>query len=53
MIDVANKYNKLDNIEYKVMPMENISEIEEKFDIVLSSLAFHYIKDFKTLIKKG
>jgi SAM-dependent methyltransferase len=51
MIDVANKYNKLDNIEYKVMPMENISEIEEKFDIVLSSLAFHYIKDFKKLIK--
>lgn len=51
MIDIANKNNKLNNIEYKVMAMEDIKEIEEKFDIVLSSLAFHYIKDFKKLIK--
>ncbi|MBQ2872421.1 MAG: class I SAM-dependent methyltransferase [Bacilli bacterium] len=51
MIAEANKSNKLENIEYKVMPMEEIDKIEEKFDIVLSSLAFHYIKDFKKLIK--
>lgn len=51
MIDMANKYNKLDDIEYKVMPMEEISKLKEEFDIVLSSLAFHYIKDYKKLIK--
>lgn len=51
MIDIANKYNKLEDIEYKVLSMEDISTIEETFDIVLSSLAFHYIKDYKKLIK--
>lgn len=51
MIDEANKNNKLENIEYKVMAMEEISKIAEKFDIVISSLAFHYIKDFEKLLK--
>ena len=51
MIDIANEYNKLDNIEYKVLPMEEISTLEETYDIILSSLAFHYIKDFKKLIQ--
>ena len=32
------------------MAMENINEIEEKFDIVISSLAFHYVKDYEKLI---
>ena len=51
MIEIANKENKLDGIEYKVMPMEDISNIDKKFDIVISSLAFHYIKDYNKLIK--
>lgn len=50
MIEMANKYNKLEDIEYKVMAMEEINQIEDKFDIVISSLAFHYIKDYKKLI---
>ena len=50
MIEVANKENKLDGIEYKILPMEDISKINEKFDIVMSSLAFHYVEDFNKLI---
>lgn len=51
MIDIANKDNKVDGVEYQVMPMEEISTIDTKFDIIISSLAFHYIKDYNKLIK--
>lgn len=51
MIDIANKENKVDGIDYKVMAMEDISSIDRKFDIVVSSLAFHYISDFDKLLK--
>ena len=51
MIDIANKENKIDGLEYKVMPMEEINAIDKKFDIIISSLAFHYIKDYNKLIK--
>ena len=51
MIEKANEINKIDGIEYKVIAMEDISSIDKKFDIIISSLAFHYIKDFDKLIK--
>lgn len=51
MIDIANKYNKLSDIDYKVMAMEDIGQINDKFDIVISSLAFHYIQDYNKLLK--
>ena len=50
MIDIANKENKIDGVEYRVMAMEDISQINEKFDLIISSLAFHYIKDYHKLI---
>lgn len=50
MIDIANRDYKLDNIDYKVMAMEDISSIDRKFDIVVSSLAFHYVKEFDKLL---
>ena len=50
MINMANIENKEENIDYKVLPMEELNTLNQKFDIVLSSLAFHYIKDFKKLI---
>lgn len=50
MIKIAKENNNDENIKYKVMAMENINEIEEKFDIVISSLAFHYVKDYEKLI---
>ena len=51
MIEEANKANKIDGIDFKVMEMEEISNINYKFDIVMSSLAFHYIENFEKLIK--
>ena len=33
------------------MPMEDIGELQERFDIVVSSLAFHYVENFQALIK--
>ena len=50
MIEVANKENRIDGTEYRVIAMEDISSIDKKFDIIISSLAFHYIKDFNKLI---
>lgn len=51
MIEEAKKNNKYDNVEYYLMKMENISKITEKFDLVYSSLAFHYVKDYNKLLK--
>lgn len=51
MIKIAEKNNADENIKYKVMAMEDIGKIKEKFDIVISSLAFHYVKDYEKLIK--
>lgn len=50
MINIANEKNKIDGVEYKVMAMEDISTISTTFDIVMSSLAFHYVEDFEKLI---
>ena len=51
MIDEANKENKVPGVDFDVLPMEEISTLDKKFDIVISSLAFHYIKDFDKLVK--
>ena len=51
MINLAKKINGHEKIEYLVLPMEQLSSLDEKFDIVFSSLAFHYIEDFDKLIK--
>lgn len=52
MIETAMKENDLDNIEYKVMSMNEIDKIEGKFDLVVSSLAIHYVEDYDGLCKK-
>ena len=52
MIELANKNNNFGNIEYKVMSMNDIDKIDKKFDLVVSSLAIHYIKDYDSLCKK-
>ena len=49
MINVANEVNGDNKIEYQVLKMEDLNNITEKFDIVYSSLAFHYIEDFNKL----
>ena len=51
MINEAKEKNNAENITYVVLGMEDISKIEGKFDIVFSSLAFHYVKDYDKLVK--
>lgn len=50
MINIANTVNAHSKIQYKVLKMEDLKTINQKFDIVYSSLAFHYIKDFNRLL---
>lgn len=50
MITEAKKYNS-NKIEYRVLSMDKLNLIDEKFDLVFSSLAFHYVKNFEKLIK--
>lgn len=39
-------------IEYVRMPIEDIDYPENSFDVVISSLAFHYVKSFDDICKK-
>lgn len=51
MLNYAKNNNFDKNIEYINMPLENLSMLNCKFDFVYSSLCFHYIENFKKLIK--
>ena len=52
MIEEARNSNNSDKIRYKILSMNNIEEINEKFDMVVSSLAIHYIEDYDSLCRK-
>ena len=51
MLAVANSEHSADNIKYINMAMEDISGLDMKFDLVISSLAIHYVKDFNKLVR--
>lgn len=51
MLSLAKQLTTQDSVEFIQLPMEQLSKIKQKFDIVFSSLAFHYIENFKKLIK--
>ena len=51
MIDLAKKTNKDKKIKYENIAMEDISSLNEKFDVVISSLAFHYVENYDKLLK--
>lgn len=52
MLEIANRENKADNIEYFNLDMMSIDTLNAEFDVVFSSLAVHYIEDFKALLCK-
>lgn len=51
MLKVAMVENSDPRITYLNMPMEDISGLQEQFDVVISSLAFHYVEDFEAVIR--
>lgn len=50
MLEIANSENVSPNIQYINKSMTELTEITEKFDVVFSSLAVHYIEDFDKLV---
>lgn len=52
MLSEAKNKTKCGNIEYICMPIEDIDFPEESFDVVISSLALHYIKSFEDVLDR-
>ena len=52
MLELANKNNNSNQINYILMSMEDIDKLDQKYDLVVSSLAIHYIEDYDNLCKK-
>ncbi|MBQ6933638.1 MAG: class I SAM-dependent methyltransferase [Clostridia bacterium] len=51
MLEIARRENAHEKISYVNMAMEDISAIDEKFDLAVSSLALHYVEDFEGVVK--
>lgn len=52
MLEVARSKTEYPQVEYFRMPMEEIDFAENSFDIVLSSLALHYVPSFDAIAKR-
>ena len=52
MLEEAKKNTDSNNIEYKLLSMNDIDKLNKNFDLVVSSLAIHYIEDYDGLCKK-
>lgn len=52
MIREAVRKNTFDTIQYKVLGIEDYDYPAECYDIVISSLAFHYIEDLNSVFAK-
>ncbi len=52
MLDRAKMINSDDKITYVRCAMEDLDLKPASFDVILSSLAFHYVRDFQPLIQK-
>ena len=50
MLEVAQRVNAAEGIKYQCAAMEDLDFPDAAFDIVLSSLAFHYVNDFAPLV---
>ena len=51
MLSVAKRENSDPHITYLKMPMEDIDAINDTFDMIISSLALHYVDDFPGVVK--
>ena len=51
MLETAQEKNPEAVIEYRCAAMEDLTFQKDSFDVVLSSLAFHYVRDFGPLVE--
>lgn len=51
MLEIARKEAKNEKIQYFNMSMTEINKLGKKFDVIYSSLAFHYIENFDEFCK--
>ncbi|MBR5896608.1 MAG: class I SAM-dependent methyltransferase, partial [Lachnospiraceae bacterium] len=51
MLEVAKAENSDPKITYLNLAMEDLDQINEEFDLVISSLALHYVEDFEGVLK--
>lgn len=51
MLETAMRRNPGPNIEYRLSAMEELQFPNASFDVVLSSLALHYVADFAALVQ--
>jgi len=51
MLEIARNESAHEKIRYVNMSMTDIGKLNEHFDFIYSSLAFHYIKDFDAFAK--
>lgn len=52
MLDIAKEKTHDSRVRYLQMAMEDIDFPDSSFDIVLSSLALHYVPDFGAIVRK-
>ena len=52
MLERAQDLTQQSNIKYECVAMEDVDFKSDSFDVVLSSLAIHYVKDFNEICRK-
>ena len=52
MLEVARKQTKSSKVTYLCQSIESVDYPAETFDIVLSSLALHYVSDYENLVQR-
>ena len=52
MLNAARNKTKSENIQYICMPIEDIDFPDNSFDVIISSLVFHYIQSFEDILGK-
>jgi len=52
MLEVAREKTHFSQVEYHCLAMEDVEFPDKNFDIILSSLAFHYVQSFESIVQK-